>query len=107
ALCAHEYRGNVRELENLLERALLLCDPGEAIAVDDLFDTVPSEAPAAPRGASSLQSDVLRYEYERLRETIALCNGNKSEAARRLGLTRVGFLKKLQRCERALGSERA
>ena len=106
ALCAHSYRGNVRELENLLERALLLCDPGQAITVDDLFDTLPSEAPAAPRGTPSLQSAVLRFEYERLRETIAQCDGNKSEAARRLGLTRVGFLKKLQRCERALGPDR-
>ncbi|HYC21294.1 MAG TPA: sigma-54 dependent transcriptional regulator [Candidatus Bathyarchaeia archaeon] len=115
ALCAHPYRGNVRELENLIERALLLCDPGEAITVDDLFDTLPDDVPGAPASeatgaapgtapaTSTLHADVLRFEHERLQETLAQCNGNKSEAARRLGLTRVGFLKKLQRCRRALG----
>ena len=107
ALRAHPYRGNVRELENLIERALLLCDPGEPIAVDDLFDTLPSavasESATEAAGAPTLHSAVLRFEHERLQETLAQCNGNKSEAARRLGLTRVGFLKKLRRCERALG----
>jgi len=123
ALCAHPYRGNVRELENLIERALLLCDPGEPITVDDLFDTLPEDVPGvlpdeasskvsdaepgatpgAGQGTGTLQAAVLRFEYERLQQTLAQCNGNKSEAARRLGLTRVGFLKKLQRCQRALG----
>jgi two-component system response regulator HupR/HoxA len=107
ALCAHPYRGNIRELGNLIERALLLSDPGEAITVDDLFDTLPSapppaDAPSATPSAPTLQSDVLRFEYERLQATLAQCDGNKSEAARRLGLTRVGFLKKLKRCEQAV-----
>jgi DNA-binding NtrC family response regulator len=104
ALCAHSYRGNVRELENLIERALLLSDPGEPITVDDLFDTLPTAAPRTDAPSPpTLQLDVLRFEYARLQETLAQCDGNKSEAARRLGLTRVGFLKKFKRCEQAVG----
>ncbi|HEY8515466.1 MAG TPA: sigma-54 dependent transcriptional regulator [Candidatus Binatia bacterium] len=117
ALQAHEYRGNVRELENLLERALLLCDPGDPITVEVLFDDVPLVPPSPPQAVAgaaesgsgdapaggSLYADVLRYEWQRIRETIAACGGNKSEAARKLGLTRVGLLKKLKRCEQAFG----
>jgi len=105
ALLAHSYRGNIRELENLIERALLLCDPGEPITADDLFDTLPSTGSSEVRGAATLYDDVLRYEYERIQQTLAQCDGNKSEAARRLGLTRVGFLKKLERCQRAVDGE--
>jgi two-component system response regulator HupR/HoxA len=111
ALCAHEFRGNVRELENLIERAVLLCDAGDTITIDELFEDVPVAPPsdgeardAAIAGAPTLHSEVLHYECERIRETLAQCNGNKSETARRLGLTRAGLLKKLQRCQRVVPS---
>jgi two-component system response regulator HupR/HoxA len=102
ALGAHSYRGNVRELENLLERALLLCDPGDDVTIDDLFDDVPVLPPAASSGTAApdtLQADVQRYECERLRVALERHGGNKSETARQLGLTRAGLLKKLKRCE--------
>jgi DNA-binding NtrC family response regulator len=108
ALQRHPFRGNIRELENLLERALLLCEPGLPIMVDDLFDDLPGpvaptddaapEATIVQPGTSTLQADVLRFEADRLRTVLAECGGNKSEAARRLGLTRNGLLKKLARC---------
>jgi len=111
ALRAHTYRGNIRELENLLERALLLCDPGDPITTDVLFDDVPvSSVPSSPEHEGTdgtdgtLHSEVLRYEWQRIGEMLANCGGNKSEAARQLGLTRVGFLKKLKRCEQAFGA---
>lgn len=112
ALTRHPFRGNVRELENMLERALLLCEPDLPIGVDDLFDDLPgpSEPASAPEvdaidvpsteapAGGSLQADVLRFEADRMRTVLAESGGNKSEAARRLGLTRNGLLKKLARC---------
>ena len=110
ALQQHPFRGNVRELENMIERALLLCEPGLPISIDDLFDDLPGppgpgddaaptpEATANPYGTRPLQADVLRFEAERLRSVLTECDGNKSEAARRLGMTRNGLLKKLARC---------
>jgi two-component system response regulator HupR/HoxA len=94
ALRAHAYRGNVRELENLIERAMILCPPEEMIGVDDLFERI---ADAASPGESTLQADVARFERERVREVLAECGGNKTHAARRLGMTYRGLLMKMQR----------
>jgi two-component system response regulator HupR/HoxA len=104
ALRAHTWRGNVRELENLIERALLLADPGEPLTAAALFDG-PSAAPPVDAAANdtpvlaagSLQRALLHFEREHIREVIAQCNGNKTQAARRLGLSYRGLLLKLQR----------
>jgi DNA-binding NtrC family response regulator len=101
ALERHEFRGNVREFQNLLERAFILCDPGEWITEYELFDRAPSaaaESPAATSGADqSLQDAVVHFERERIAETLQQVDGNKTHAARRLGITYQGLLKKMQR----------
>jgi two-component system response regulator HupR/HoxA len=96
ALGAHEYEGNVRELANLIERALILCPPGEAITEDDLFERIPI-VPDGSRGGSSLRDGVCRFEREQIRDAIAACGGNKTHAAQRLGLTYRGLLMKMHR----------
>jgi two-component system, NtrC family, response regulator HupR/HoxA len=97
ALACHTYAGNVRELENLIERALLLCPAGEPISSDDLFERLPAAPVGAPSAPETLQDAVSRFERERIREALAECGGNKTQAARRLGLTYRGFLMKLHR----------
>jgi len=95
ALEAHTYPGSVRELGNLIERALLLCPPGEPLSADDLFDRAP---PARPGDDDrSLQAAVVRFEMGRITEMLAACSGNKTRAARQLGLTYRGLLAKMQR----------
>jgi two-component system, NtrC family, response regulator HupR/HoxA len=95
ALERHAFTGNVRELENLIERALILCPPGEPIGVDDLFDRSGPVADGGPDG--TLQTAVQRFEEEQIRRTLAACAGNKAETARRLGLTYRGLQMKMQR----------
>jgi two-component system response regulator HupR/HoxA len=98
ALTAHDYEGNVRELANLIERALIMCPPGEPISEDDLFERIPAGPLAAPPlGAETLREAVSAFERQRILDTIAACGGNKSAAARRLGLTYRGLLMKMQR----------
>lgn len=99
ALIRHDYRGNVRELHNLIERALLLSDPGEPLTESHLFDRHP-DAPghAAPGGGSeSLYEEVAAFERRRLAEALDACGGNKTQAAKQLGLGYRWFLRKLQR----------
>jgi len=100
-LAAYDYPGNVRELENEIERAVLLCNEGEDLTEELLSERVVAAGLAG--GASddgapaTLAAMVAAFERERILEMLAACGGNKSEAARRFGLTYRGLLAKMQR----------
>jgi two-component system response regulator HupR/HoxA len=99
ALQRYRYDGNVRELENLIEHALLLCPPDEQIAPEDLFERLP--APATSNGA--LAESVRQFERDCIERALTSCGGNKTHAARRLGLTYRGLLLKMRRCGMTVG----
>jgi two-component system, NtrC family, response regulator PilR len=94
ALLSHDYPGNVRELANVLERAVTLCD-GAVIQVNDLppaFRGRPQAlAPAAvsglPEGGLDLQAHLDAIERELLEQALHRTGGVKTEAARLLSLT--------------------
>ena len=99
-LLKHSWPGNVRELENVVERAVVLL-VGEYISERELppallpCDGKDGQAGAAPASLAGMSLD----EVERLAilETLDSCGGNKSEAARRLGVTRKTLHSKLAR----------
>jgi Nif-specific regulatory protein len=103
ALQTHSFPGNVRELENEIERAVLLCDPGEELGPEHLSDEVQRAAAAAPAGSArasgdgSLRDRVDAHERSEIESALARAGGNKTHAARALGLTYRGLLKKMQR----------
>jgi DNA-binding NtrC family response regulator len=90
-LMNYHWPGNVRELENVIERSLVL-SAGEVLSEDDIrLDTVPRARPAqAANGDVFLPEGVSLDEFEQqlIREALKRANGNKSQAARLLGLTR-------------------
>jgi DNA-binding NtrC family response regulator len=92
-LAGRDYPGNVRELENLVTRAVALSEGG-TLGVAAL-----EEAPrAAARTASgSFREQVERLERALLGQALTAASGNQSEAARSLGLSRATFLDKLKR----------
>jgi two-component system, NtrC family, response regulator HupR/HoxA len=106
ALERYEYEGNVRELANLIERALILCPAGEAISEDDLFERMPV-APTGGASGSVLRDAVSHFEQKLIRDTIAACGGNKTRAAQRLGISYRGLTMKMQRYGMAGAGERA
>ncbi len=97
SLRRYAWPGNVRELSHVIERAVLLSDDGliDAPALA-LGDTAPTAAPAA--AADSLDGLTLE-EVEKLmiERALARSEGNVSEAARRLGITRMAMRYRLQK----------
>lgn len=94
-LLAHSWPGNVRELKNLMERAALLAR-GPQITPEDLGLEAPSRPPAAalpPLSPEGLDLPRLLTQVERhyLSQALALAQGNESQAARLLQLTRDTF----------------
>lgn len=91
ALRAHQFPGNVRELENILERAITLCE-GNIINVDDLNLPIalpPGHSPgsALPSDAGELQNYLDDVERERILQALEQTRWNKTQAAKLLGIS--------------------
>ncbi|SDH82666.1 sigma-54-dependent transcriptional regulator [Propionivibrio dicarboxylicus] len=87
ALAAYSYPGNVRELENILERAVALCS-GERISVADLQLSAFGEVDVAIAGASGgLDESLDRFERQLILDALAKTGFNRTAAARLLGVT--------------------
>ena len=95
ALQHYAFPGNVRELENELERAILLAEPGAPITEDLLSDHVTAGAPGTP--PSVLQSRTDGFERDQIVAAIERAGGVKTHAAEALGITYRGLLKKMRR----------
>jgi two-component system response regulator HupR/HoxA len=95
ALQRYPFKGNVRELENVLVRAYTDAEPGASITEDLLPDEVTAVAAAAAR--SPLQSRTDGFEREEIVKALERANGVKTHAAAELGITYRGLLKKMGR----------
>jgi transcriptional regulator with GAF, ATPase, and Fis domain len=93
ALLAHPFRGNIRELENVLEGAAALAQGG-VIRREDLqwIDSGPAELP--PASAESDAVSLRQLETRHIQRVLRLANGNKSRAARILGIDRRTLYRK-------------
>src|SRR5258706_10363234 len=89
ALLQHEWRGNVRELRNALERAAILCEGG-LITAQHLSLRV------TERPAGSTTTDLRVRERETIEMVLRESGGNKVKAAKRLGLSRTQLYVRLR-----------
>lgn len=90
----HEWRGNVRELKNTIERLVAMSSPGpvgEAEVRQALASGSPEEAPVT--NPETLED----AEKEHVLEALRLSGGNRTLAAERLGIQRRTLYKKLER----------
>lgn len=89
ALRHYAFPGNVRELENMLERALALCD-GSVISTEDLQISPANEASreeGGPDAGDSLQDYLDRVERAAILESLEKTGGNRTQAAKLMGVT--------------------
>jgi two-component system response regulator HydG len=100
SLMAYHWPGNVRELLNAIEYAVVLC-PGGEIAPEHLpprlIATGTVSLPALKAGVQSNFKGHEERQRQELLEALKACGGNQSEAARRLGVSRVTIW---NRCKR-------
>jgi DNA-binding NtrC family response regulator len=93
-LMAYPYPGNVRELENIVEQAVVLAR-GEVVRREDLPLARLDPARRSEPNGGNLAATVEAFEQRLVLDALAACGGNQSEAARRLGLTESGLRYKL------------
>jgi DNA-binding NtrC family response regulator len=107
ALMAHNWPGNVRQLENVMERAFAL-SPGRAqITLADLPDEMQSAGLTAdasevviPEAGVDMEHLVADFEHGLIRKALERTGGNKRQAADLLHLKRTTLIEKLKRLER-------
>ena len=95
ALAAHRWPGNVRELENAIERAVVLARGAEILPEDLLLEDAPRDAGARAEG--TLQDALDRAAAERIRGALEEAGGQRTEAARALGIDRTTLYRMMKR----------
>ena len=96
ALCAYDFYGNVRELENVLERAVIFSS-GDEITVDDLdlrsgAFTKEQKTATVDKEAKSLKD----IEQDAIIQSLRRWEGNRTKAAKELGISRRTLINKIQ-----------
>jgi DNA-binding NtrC family response regulator len=90
----HEWRGNVRELKNVIERMAAMSSPGPLGEAEVRRTLACGLAEQAPLSNAETLEDA---EREHVLEALRLCGGNRTLAAERLGIQRRTLYKKLER----------
>jgi transcriptional regulator with PAS, ATPase and Fis domain len=102
ALCSYNWPGNIRELENLIHRAVALAE-GDILDVSDLFEAiVPQKVTMAQpeediSAGISLDEKIKELETYYLRKALQLSGGNHTKAAQLLKMSLSSFRYKLQK----------
>jgi DNA-binding NtrC family response regulator len=91
AMTAHAWPGNVRELDHAVERAVLLAR-GDEVRAEDL-----GLGPGAASRSTLDQLTLDEVERELIKRALKRCDGNVSEAAKALGLSRSALYRRLER----------
>lgn len=93
-LRAYDFPGNIRELANIIERAVIV-STGAEIEAADLPESI--RVAAARRERKAQRPTLAEVESEYIRETLTATKGNKTEAARILGISRKNLYERLAR----------
>jgi transcriptional regulator with PAS, ATPase and Fis domain len=101
-LRAYDFPGNVRELGNIIERAVIVAGGAEIIP-EDLPES--TRIAAARRARQIARPTLAEVEQEYIREILEATKGNKSEAAKILGISRKNVYERLARQQKSESKE--
>jgi DNA-binding NtrC family response regulator len=108
SLMAYSWPGNVRQLENAVERAVAFSATRTQIDVDDLPGDIQQEqeiavspAVALPEEGLDLDEYIANVERELIQRSLERTGGNKGQAAKLLNLKRTTLVEKLKRLDKA------
>ena len=99
-LLAHSWPGNVRELENEVQRALALAEPGDPLLPEHFSERLASvlePVEAVGTCEETLRQTLGRIEAWLIRRALDVQSGRRAATARKLGITREGLYKKMQK----------
>jgi PAS domain S-box-containing protein len=95
-LMAHDYPGNIRELENIIEHAFAIC-PDAAIGARCLPESLIGKYPTVvPLAASGFDSTVKAAEAQAILDALERSGGNRNEAAKALGMHKSTLFRKIK-----------
>ncbi len=89
----YDWPGNVRQLKNVIERAVVLAR-GERVTIKELPEEILSHHQKIKSDGTVKPLKVL--ERQAINDALLVCNGNKSKAAKKLGISRKTFYKRLK-----------
>ena len=102
-ICDYPFHGNVRELEHTLQHASVMAQSGTSDSIQpqhlpkelrEMYEPSPEESPSK---IQPLASKVSAFERRQLLRALALCDGNKTHAAHKLGISRKTLWEKLKK----------
>ncbi len=97
ALVGHDWPGNVRELEKTIKRAIVLAQDERVLKPEHLSaDILSARQTSDASGVAPLRETLASVECREIALALRLSRGNKSEAARRLGISYPNLLKKIR-----------
>jgi len=104
-LCAHEWKGNVRELENVIERAVLIADGPLILAEHLLLDSSADTSPSSEHLAFQAGCTVRQMEKKLIFNTLKEVEDNRTQAAELLGISIRTLRNKLHEYKAEAASE--
>ena len=100
ALGSYDWPGNIRELRNVLERAMTMGEEGGLLDADAIFKVLPRAgtrpvSSLAPQPVRPLSQTLAEAEAQAIEEALVASRGNRTRAAKLLGISRSVLYEKL------------